>query len=203
MGAEIVECRRRNDVDELLAKFFELHVVRWRSEGVESRFAEPQMQAFMQGFCALAADNGWFRGYTLRDGGKTDGVLIAFHFGPEAYFYQIARDAGSRVLNAGMMLITASIEQAIRESLTRYDFLRGDESYKFRLAKSSSQQATVMIGVRRPATTAVATELLSQRFKCIASRLLGDDRWTRLKDRLRGRRAARSAALGSTTGANP
>ncbi len=182
-GAQVV-LNRGDDLDRVIKAFCELHAQRWNAVGAASNFADPSMRGFLKEFCTRAVDRGWFRAYLLTVGGKTEGVLLAFHFQDAASFYQIARDPNSTVLNAGMMLIAASIEQTIEESMARFDFLRGDESYKSRLAKSQSLQATVMIGMRGAAKAAVAKERLAQRLKKTANRLLGDDRWSQLKQRL-------------------
>lgn len=200
-GAEIQLNWGKNSLYQVLNDFCSLHAKRWNAVGLESNFSSLPMRSFLTIFCTRAADEDWFRAYTLKVGGRTEGVLLAFHFNQTASFYQIGRDPDSDVLNAGMVLMTASIEQAIAESMTRYDFLRGDEPYKFRLAKSQSTQATVMVGFRRPATTVIAKEQLSQRMKQLAQRMLGDERWLKLKDRLRNQPKPDGAHVSSSKGA--
>lgn len=201
-GGEIRLSWGKCDLYQVLSEFCRLHAQRWNAAGKKSNFADLSMRSFLTTFCKHAADQDWFRAYSLIVKGQTEGVLLAFHFDRNASFYQIGRDPNSAILNAGMMLMTASIEQAISESMQRYDFLRGDESYKSRLAKSRSTQSTVMIGFRRPATTVIAKEQMSQRMKRLAQRMLGDERWSKLKDRLRNRPAAGRVRAESAEGAN-
>ncbi|MEZ6085277.1 MAG: GNAT family N-acetyltransferase [Phycisphaerae bacterium] len=200
-GASIHLSWGKHDLYQVLGEFCRLHAKRWNAVGVKSNFANLPMRSFLTTFCTHAANEDWFRSYSLVVDGQTEGVLIAFHYKHHASFYQIGRDPESSVLNAGMMLMAASIEQAIAESMQRYDFLRGDESYKSRLAKSQSTQSTVMIGFRRPATTVIAKEQMSQRMKQIAHRVLGDERWEKLKDRMRRDPSTSATHAASTEGA--
>ncbi len=195
-GAEIRVSDGQSGLEATLEDFCRLHAKRWNTVGVKSNFADPQMRTFLSQFCQQAARHNWMRTYSLVVDERTEGVLLAFHFGAVASFYQIGRDPDSSVLNAGMVLMTTSIEQAIKESMKRFDFLRGDEPYKSRLAKSQSKQATVMIGFRRPATTMIAKEQMAQGMKRICQRLLGDQRWSQLKELTRQRIGSQSATGG-------
>ncbi len=192
-SAEIRFGDGQRNLEVTIDEFCRLHAKRWNANGTASKFALPQMRSFLERFCKDAARHKWLRTYELVNDGRVVGVLIAFHFGGVTSFYQIGRDPESNVLNAGMMLMTSAIEQAIAESMHRFDFLRGDEPYKSRLAKSHATQATVMIGMRRPATTAIAKEQMAQGMKRIGKKLLGDERWSRLKQAMTKR--ARAATL--------
>lgn len=200
--AEIRLSWGKSDLYQVLSAFCRLHAQRWNAVGLESNFADFPMRSFLTTFCTHAANEDWFRAYSLIVEGRTEGVVLAFHFNGIASFYQIGRDPNSSVLNAGMMLMTASIEQAIAESMQRYDFLRGDEPYKSRLAKSQSTQSTLMVGFRRPATTVIAKEQMAQRMKRLAQQMLGDERWSKLKDRLRRHQDRKRAHASAVEGAD-
>lgn len=52
------------------------------------------------------------------------------------YLYNSSYDPEMREASPGVAIVGAGIEQAIRDGVARFDFLKGDEVYKFRLGAS-------------------------------------------------------------------
>jgi CelD/BcsL family acetyltransferase involved in cellulose biosynthesis len=130
------------------------------------------MARFLRSFCHTAAACGWLRCYCLRADDRIEGVLIAFHWRDTASFYQIGWDPEQSNTSPGVLLLAASIEQAIEERLHVYDFLQGDEDYKKRWTDQATEQITVLIGCRGRARIAVAAERMKQAVKVSAARLI-------------------------------
>jgi CelD/BcsL family acetyltransferase involved in cellulose biosynthesis len=109
-----------------LGAFVDMHR---RSRGRKGQFMTPRMVAW---FSDLAGQDGW-RIDLLRG---EDGVPVAASFGwadDEVYYlYNSAYDR--RVSGSpGMVLLAKLIERAIVTGLSVFDFLKGEEPYKFRL----------------------------------------------------------------------
>ena len=66
-----------------------------------------------------------------------DGTPVAAAFGfeePDAYYlYNSAFDPDLGKVSPGVVLVDRMIEQAIAAGRARFDFLKGDEAYKFRM----------------------------------------------------------------------
>jgi len=66
-----------------------------------------------------------------------DGVAVAAAFGFQDdrayYLYNSAYDPAAAGASPGVVLVDLLVEQAIAAGLVRFDFLKGDEPYKFRL----------------------------------------------------------------------
>jgi CelD/BcsL family acetyltransferase involved in cellulose biosynthesis len=66
-----------------------------------------------------------------------DGVPVAAAFGFQDdrayYLYNSAYDPAAAGVSPGVVLVDLLVQQAITAGLTRFDFLKGDEAYKFRL----------------------------------------------------------------------
>ncbi len=111
-----------------LEEFFRLHR---QSEGDKAGFMTPAREAF---FRTLAGQEGW-RVDLLRAGDEERATACLFSYvEPDGvYLYNSAYDTELRDASPGMAIIGSMIEQACAEGLGRFDFLKGDEVYKFRL----------------------------------------------------------------------
>jgi CelD/BcsL family acetyltransferase involved in cellulose biosynthesis len=120
-------------------------------------------------------------------------VLICFHHKDTASYYQMGWAPDCPIESPGVILLSHSIEQAIAEGLRRYDFLRGDEAYKFRWTNTWTEQTTLLIGCSLSARAAITADRLKDCVKRAVSQCFGPDVWER------ARRAARSARLAMPT----
>jgi CelD/BcsL family acetyltransferase involved in cellulose biosynthesis len=105
-----------------------------RSTGSKGRFMTPEHEEF---FRCLIATPGW-RLDILRIPESERAAACLFVFVDETgmYLYNSAYDPDLAEASPGVAILGAAIEQAITERLPRFDFLKGDEIYKFRLGAS-------------------------------------------------------------------
>jgi CelD/BcsL family acetyltransferase involved in cellulose biosynthesis len=100
------------------------------SAGEKGHFMTETMAAFFRDLLAL-------EGWSIRALVAPDGSMAAAGFGAcdEAgfYLYNSAFDADRGAASPGVVLVAALIEDCIGRGLSRFDFLKGDEAYKFRL----------------------------------------------------------------------
>lgn len=115
------------------------------------RLAEGEKGEFMTSereelFVDLARLDGWRLDLLCR--GQDTAVAVVFGWSdPSGYYlYNSAYDPGFSDASPGAVLLGTMIEQAITESTSRFDFLKGAEPYKFRLGATE-----------RPLTKIVAT----------------------------------------------
>ncbi len=98
------------------------------SHGKKGRFMTEQMQKL---FTELLSKAG-ARIHLL----VCDGVPLAAAFGFESetgyFYYNSAYDPGAAMVSPGVVLLSAMIEAEIERGATTFDFLKGDEEYKFR-----------------------------------------------------------------------
>jgi CelD/BcsL family acetyltransferase involved in cellulose biosynthesis len=164
-------------VDDVLSDFFVLHERRWQRDGLPGNFGDPAMQAFLRRYCRSAAEQGLLRLSSLTVDGRREGVLIALHYQGRASYYQMGWNPECPVDSPGVVILSQSIEQAIAEGLTRYDFLRGEEVYKLRWTNWAAEQTTAIVGWNMAARAAMAAEKLKNGVKTAVTRCLGPDRW--------------------------
>ena len=65
--------------------------------------------------------------------GKPPPVCVGYSDEDCYYLYNSSFDPAHSALSPGVVLLSSLIERAIGEGLTRFDFLKGDETYKRRL----------------------------------------------------------------------
>ncbi|MFP5333334.1 MAG: GNAT family N-acetyltransferase [Acidimicrobiia bacterium] len=111
-----------------LEEFFRLHRL---SDGAKGEFMTPPREAF---FRSLIAQDGW-RLDVLRmpDAQRATACLFSYVDSEGVYVYNSSYDPGLRDASPGVAIVGSMIEQACRETIPRFDFLKGDEVYKFRL----------------------------------------------------------------------
>ncbi len=172
---------RPDDVNYALTALFDLHRRRWQRDGRPGNFGSPAKREFLRRFCRRAAEHDWVRMIVLEDNAQPEGVLLAFHWRDTAGFYQMGWNPDTSVTSPGVVLLAASIRQAIEEGLKRYDFLRGDEPYKRKWTNQAVTQVTLLLGRRAPARAALAALGLKERVKST----LGPEAWSGLRHLLR------------------
>jgi CelD/BcsL family acetyltransferase involved in cellulose biosynthesis len=116
------------DLDE----FVDLHQKRWGADGL---FPETpggaQSRAFFRGLFEHCGLNGLIALHFLTVGGRRIAAGIWFDDGETLYFYNAGVDPEARELSPGVVLVARSIQMALQAGRSRFDFLRGDEPYKY------------------------------------------------------------------------
>jgi CelD/BcsL family acetyltransferase involved in cellulose biosynthesis len=127
------ESDRRAALDALV----KLHNSRWAVRGGSTAFHSPQLVAFHHDVSALALSRGWLRLYVLWVDDAPAAALYGFAYGGRFHFYQAGFDVGLSRLSVGLVTMGLAIREAFAEGLGEYDFLHGDEPYKFLWARET------------------------------------------------------------------
>lgn len=119
-----------SDIERSLARFIEMHRA---SEGDKGAFMTPKRQRFFERVVEEFEPLGWLSLDFLEYQGREIAATFSFDFGGVFYLYNSAYLLDLRPLSPGLIMVTRLIERAIEQKLTRFDFLRGRERYKFDL----------------------------------------------------------------------
>ncbi len=111
----------------LFGEFVRLHRL---APGRKGRFLNGELTAF---FSDLAVLPGWRTDALVSTGGRAAAAVFGYRDSEGYYLYNSAYDPEMSSLSPGLVLIATMIEQAISDGVPRFDFLKGDEKYKFRL----------------------------------------------------------------------
>ncbi len=117
---------RRFHGKEAVGSFAAMHR---RASGEKGDFMDPSMENF---FASLQAEVGGVVDFLYGD--APDPVAAAFGFEDENvyYLYNSAYEPSAGHVSPGIVLLAELIETTIGAGRDRFDFLKGDETYKFR-----------------------------------------------------------------------
>jgi CelD/BcsL family acetyltransferase involved in cellulose biosynthesis len=128
------EFRVISDVNEIPAAYgrlLELHIGRWVNRGGSSAVRTAEQKGFTFEAAAELARAGMTRFEEIWLEGECRASLFGFESGDCYYFFLSGFDQAWSKYSLGFTLIWLSIREASRRGLKMYDFLRGDENYKF------------------------------------------------------------------------
>ena len=170
-GGSIDVCTGPDRATEGVDALVQLHHARWKSRNDPGTLGRPGLANFLRDVCANPPEGSSYHLYLLICEGKPVGAFLVFHFGESALYYQAGWDPNSPLerYSPGMVLMARSIQDAIEAGLHYYEFLRGDESYKFRWTKSTRRTITLLAA----RSTAARAYLRTAQAKDLVKRLLG------------------------------
>ncbi|HEX6534302.1 MAG TPA: GNAT family N-acetyltransferase [Gemmatimonadaceae bacterium] len=119
------------NLSELLEALFRLHEARWADRGAAGVLADETVRAFHAEAALELLRLGALRLYALRIDGRIIGVHYGFADRRRAYYYIGGFAPEYGMVSPGVLLVAHALEQAARDGVREFDFLRGRERYKY------------------------------------------------------------------------
>lgn len=124
-------------LDQAVADFVELHK---RSRPDKHLFMDTRMQSFFVDLARRLFPHGWLQLVFLEVEGERAAAIWNFIYRNEVLVYNSGYDPVKYgALSPGIVLFAHSIQAAIAAKHRRYDFLRGNEEYKYRFGAKDSE----------------------------------------------------------------
>lgn len=127
-GIEVVEVAEA-DHDAALDRFFDMAAADPSDKG--DFFRDPAMRRWFHDLRAAFAGTGVLRVHELLAAGVPAAAMVSLVHGGEWGLYNSAFDVALARLGAGMVLTGELVRVAAEEGCRVFDFLQGDESYKY------------------------------------------------------------------------
>jgi len=122
-----------NIPEKVLNDFFELHIKRWGSQGIESKFKNEDYREVYHSLGKLQITH---YGQSVLSYIKADDKMLAMHLGfiiGNSFLYQIpAFDVLHKSKSPGTILLKSILDFIVNEKLSVFDMGYGMEEYKFR-----------------------------------------------------------------------
>jgi CelD/BcsL family acetyltransferase involved in cellulose biosynthesis len=131
--------RTEGERRKALAALIGLHTMRWQNYGNRGAFHSPAVLSFHEEMSRIALERDWLRLYVLWLGEKPAAAFYGFRYQGVFYFYQSGFDPGLSKLSVGMVSLGLAIQSALEEGAEEFDFLYGDEPYKFLWARQARE----------------------------------------------------------------
>jgi CelD/BcsL family acetyltransferase involved in cellulose biosynthesis len=112
-----------------ISSFLALHR---KSAATKTAFMNTRREEFFRDVARRFLQKGWLELSFLEADRSRVASLFNFKYGDTIYVYNSGYDPEFRHWSPGWVLISHSIEDAIKRGVKTYDFLRGNESYKYR-----------------------------------------------------------------------
>ena len=133
-GELILRQVERNEIDKYLSVLFELHQEKWEDQGL---FKEDKNKTFYHKLARGLFEKGLLDLSIL----SHDGEVVAIHFGflynNTFYYYKPTYNEEFAKYSPGNILLMELIDVAKKKELEIFDFLKGEETYKFRYTNRS------------------------------------------------------------------
>jgi CelD/BcsL family acetyltransferase involved in cellulose biosynthesis len=129
----------------------ELHRQRWAGRNEASAFDNERSQLFHQRVVQAAAADGVVRIFTLKCDGQSVAALYCFLYDNRLTYYQSGIDVGYEKKSVGVTLLGMVLQHCFEQGYREFDFLRGEEEYKFRWTKTTRRTVAGEIAVSRRA----------------------------------------------------
>jgi CelD/BcsL family acetyltransferase involved in cellulose biosynthesis len=131
-------------------RFILLHQARWGSAGLFAAGEDgDRNRLFLRRLAELEAAEGPEARFHLGEvvvGGHTVYALAGFASGGTCYFYNAGMDPDARDLSPGIVGTTTYLRDRIDRGDRRFDFLRGDEAYKYEWGANDVRLTRLVIG---------------------------------------------------------
>ena len=126
-----------HDLRAEMQDFIDLHQ---KSTPEKDQFMDPKMQEFFFDIAQVLQEQGWLQLVFVEMDGEKAAALLNFDYGDSILVYNSGYDpARFRHLSPGIIVTARSIELAVTLGRAHYDFLRGDEVYKYRFGAQDTQ----------------------------------------------------------------
>lgn len=120
----------REEIPDAMDAFFRMFV---ESRQDKAEFMTERMEVFFRRLAEVTAETGLFRLGVLELDGKPVAEIMFFDYNNCIYLYNSGYDPEYTGLSAGLLSKVMAIQDSIGEGRTRFDFLKGAETYKYHL----------------------------------------------------------------------
>ncbi|MEK8035844.1 MAG: GNAT family N-acetyltransferase [candidate division NC10 bacterium] len=114
--------------DQAMTEFLRLHRL---SRAGKARFMDETMEHFFRDALAALAEAGWARLWFLEWEGTPIASFLCLEYGESVGLYNSGFDPARARLAPGIVLLAHVIRHAIERGIPAFDFLRGEEPYKY------------------------------------------------------------------------
>jgi CelD/BcsL family acetyltransferase involved in cellulose biosynthesis len=115
-------------IERAMNVFLDLH----RQSGADkAHFMDSQMEAYFRDMASELLPTGWLDLAILEMDGQPASAYFSYNYGDRLYLYNSGYSPRFASYSAGVALLAYRIHKAIIQKLHCFDFLRGDEEYKY------------------------------------------------------------------------
>jgi CelD/BcsL family acetyltransferase involved in cellulose biosynthesis len=119
-------------------------------------FLTPEREQFFLSVAEEFSRRAWLELFVLSFDQKEVAYLLSFLYNETLYLYNAAYDPDYSSLSPGIVAITYCLEDSISRGIKRFDFLRGDETYKYRFGAHDNHLYRLTVNLLGEKKTCIA-----------------------------------------------
>ena len=132
-----------HDLAAEMEAFIELHQ---KSHVDKDEFMDAQMRGFFHAAAQVLHEAGWLQLAFMEVNGEKAATMLNFDYRDSIQVYNSGYDPQKyRQLSPGIVLLSYCIQWAIELGRSKFDFLRGDEEYKYRFGAQPTEIYRLLI----------------------------------------------------------
>ncbi len=131
LGSDFRTAAQGNELTQPLDDFMDLHQSRMGEKNQSGIFAESHVRKGFGEMIRLMSERDLVEIHTMSGEGRTIAAVCTFQYRGVVSFYQGGFDPALNRLSPGKAIQTLCVDRAIRQDVKEYDFLTGDEPYKY------------------------------------------------------------------------
>jgi CelD/BcsL family acetyltransferase involved in cellulose biosynthesis len=166
-GFEFRTVTAPGETAEAFERFFQLHEKRWLKQGGSELSGHPRLVSFQRDLVSALSEAGLIRFDEIWAEGECRSSVYGLDDRRAFYYYNSGYDLEWANYSVGLVLIGLSVKSAIERGSSRYDFLRGEETYKFDWANNQKELVTVRLN--RRTLPALAHKAINQSWSSLRS----------------------------------
>jgi CelD/BcsL family acetyltransferase involved in cellulose biosynthesis len=124
----LVPSTDRAQLEEKMRVFLSLHK---QSGADKAKFMDAQMERYFLDMARDLAPTGWLDLAILEVDGEPASAYLSYRYGDRLYLYNSGYTPRFAAYSAGVALLAYRMHKAILQGIRHFDFLRGDEPYKY------------------------------------------------------------------------
>ncbi len=179
--AKFIVETRPDEVEALIDQLFSLHKKRWDTREGETIFKADTRLEFHRTLAGRFYENGMLKLFRIKIGEDIVAILYCYEFAGELMYFQAGFDPAWEKHSVGLVLMGKCIEYAFNNGLTRFDFMRGAEDYKFRWTKQVRNMDEVYIGISEKGKRYLRKQDFIYRAREGVKRFIPERRWEQMK----------------------
>jgi len=128
-----------DEINKKITEVIDLHQQKWSSEGKHGSFTSHLFRAFHLEVCKVLSRLRHVRLYMLMLNNELVSALYNYHYDGKIYYYLPGYNKKFSKYSVGRVIIGLAIKDSIKKGVESFDFLRGDENYKYRFGAKSNE----------------------------------------------------------------
>lgn len=145
LDAGYFSCNNNEEVIDGLRTVFHLHNKRFAHKGTVSTFGNKNIEKFYLDFIENTGDRDYIWIRFIRNKERVVSAFLGFYFCDRIFFYQMGHDPEYSNYSLGSTIIYESINEAFQKKCVEFNFLQGDEQYKYSWTDKERMLSDVVI----------------------------------------------------------